>query len=238
MEIPQDIIAFRRDADAADYDHNVDHIIDAAVEDGFAFFPKIILNPRFDDMVDIHPRVLAQAWGYCRILRDITNGSSSVAMMIHDDASLRVPYWRFVDLGYRLCEWKNREFLMLQMGIDIDIIQPNEWNTLLAQPKGKISGVGAAWYQEMMDAQTPLRIFRNGIRAYYDCGWLLSPKGAQILIDNFSESRCWKFETAIGWGAHYLLKTLTESEYGIYTSRDNSVTLCKRDYNLGSITNF
>lgn len=80
--------------------------------------------------------------------------------------------------------------------------------------------------------------FINGVRAYYDCGWLFSPHGAQVMIDNFSESRCWKFEAGIGWGAHFLLKTLTESGYGIYTSRDNTVTLCKRDYNLGSLTDF
>ena len=240
MEVPQDRIQFRGDADAADYDFDVDSIIDAAVEDGFTFFPEVKSNPRFSHRGVIHPRVLAQAWGYCRILRDIANGDSPLAMMIHDDASLRVPYWRLLDLGYALWELEDREFLMLQMGVDIDIFEPNAWNTLLAAPESEISAVGgeAGWYHEMMATETPLRIFRNGIRAYYDCGWLLSPKGAQVMIDNFSEARCWKFETAIGWGAHYRLKVLTESGYGIYTSRDNRVTLCKRDYNLGSITNF
>lgn len=237
MEIPQDRIVFRGDADAADYDFDVDCIINAAVEDGFRFFPEVKSNPRFEHNGRIHPRILAQAWGYCRILRDIANGNSPIAMLIHDDVSLRVPYWRLLDLSYKLWEFEGREFLMLQMGVDIDIFESNAWNTLLATGT-EVSGVGARWYREMMDTRTPLRIFRNGIRAYYDCGWLFSPHGAQVMIDNFSESRCWKFETGIGWGAHFLLKTLTESSYGIYTSRDNTVTLCKRDYHLGSLTSF
>lgn len=34
------------------------------------------------------------------------------------------------------------------------------------------------------------------------------------------------------------IETLTKSGYGIYTSRDNAVTLCKRDYNLGGSNKF
>ena len=238
MEMPQDPIIFRSDADAADYDFDVDRIINAAVEDGFGFFPEVKSNPRFEHNGRIHPRILAQAWGYCRILRDIANGDSAIAMMIHDDASLRVPYWRVLELNDKLWAFEGREFLMLQMGIDIDIFEPNAWNTRLAVPEKGIPETKNKWYHEMMDTQTPLRIFRNGVRAYYDCGWLFSPQGAQVMINNFSESRCWKFEAGIGWGAHFLLKTLTESGYGIYTSRDNAVTLCKRDYDLGSLTNF
>lgn len=230
MEIPFENVIFRSDGDVSKYDFDVDAIIDAAISDGFAFFENIKKRPRFEDMGNINPNLLGQSLAYCRILRDIANSDAPVAAMVHDDVSLRVPYWRLLSLCENLFELK-RDFYMLQMGVDVVDVPLMPWNTLLSE-----EDENAYWYYRMMDYENPLRIFRNGIRGYYDCGWLLSPMGAMVLLQNFDVARTFKFETAIGWGAHLRFKELAEDGKGVYTSKDNTVTLCKRDFYVGSST--
>lgn len=112
MRVPYEKIMFYAGADAKDYNHKIETVADAAIEDGYDFLRQFSVGLK-DKYIKQSAGNLALFWNWVRILKHIYINDIT-CVLSWDDRFLQVPYDILEEIVAELYS-REEEFLFLQM---------------------------------------------------------------------------------------------------------------------------
>ena len=179
QQVPYEKIEFIAGIDARDYNFNMKEIADAADADGYGFLQQFALGIK-EQYTKQSAGNIALFWNWAKTLKYIAT-SGLTAVILWDDRFLTVPHPILEKLAHDLYT-QAPEFYIAQLRLRINIEFPKLLDYEI--PEFENTPKYHAIFQETVYTISNYRdmYFETGMLGY-DESMLLSPKGAQWLLD-------------------------------------------------------